>query len=103
MTTRIDAANAPLNQCSVVSVRLDHPHEHRGDPQHDEFAGLTHPPHLSNPLGLDHAPHPCPGTLGLDAKVDFLGAVAQGLRSELELLRAGMARQHADVRQLEPP
>jgi len=21
----------------VVSVRLDHPHEHRGGPQHDEF------------------------------------------------------------------
>jgi anti-sigma factor RsiW len=30
-------ANTPLDQCSVVSVRLDHPHEHRGGPQHDEF------------------------------------------------------------------
>lgn len=28
---------APMNQCSVVSVRQDHPHEHRGGPQHDEF------------------------------------------------------------------
>ena len=27
----------PLAQCSVVSVRQDHPHEHRGGPQHDEF------------------------------------------------------------------
>ena len=53
-------------------------------------AGSTHPPHLSNPLRLDHAPHPHPGTLGLDAKVDFLGAVAEGLRGALELLRAGM-------------
>ena len=32
-----DAANTPLDQCSVVSVRLDHPHEHRGGPQHDQF------------------------------------------------------------------
>jgi hypothetical protein len=32
-----DAANTPLDQCAVVSVRLDHPHEHRGGPQHDEF------------------------------------------------------------------
>jgi len=32
-----DAATAPLDQCAVVSVRLDHPHEHRGGPQHDEF------------------------------------------------------------------
>jgi anti-sigma factor RsiW len=30
-------ANTPLDQCAVVSVRLDHPHEHRGGPQHDEF------------------------------------------------------------------
>jgi len=29
--------NAPLDQCAVVSVRLDHPHEHRGGAQHDEF------------------------------------------------------------------
>ena len=32
-----DATNAPLDHCAVVSVRLDHPHEHRGGPQHDEF------------------------------------------------------------------
>ena len=32
-----DAANAPMDQCAVVSVRLDHPHEHRGGPQHDKF------------------------------------------------------------------
>ena len=32
-----DAANTPLDQCAVVSVRLDHPHEHRGGPQHDQF------------------------------------------------------------------
>ncbi len=30
-------ANAPLDQCSVVSVRQDHPHEHHGGPQHDAF------------------------------------------------------------------
>ncbi len=30
-------ANTPLDQCSVVSVRQDHPHEHHGGPQHDEF------------------------------------------------------------------
>ena len=30
-------ANTPLDQCAVVSVRLDHPHEHRGGAQHDEF------------------------------------------------------------------
>ena len=30
-------AEVPLTQCSVVSVRQDHPHEHRGGPQHDEF------------------------------------------------------------------
>ena len=29
--------NAPMDQCAVVSVRLDHPHEHRGGPQHDQF------------------------------------------------------------------
>ncbi len=29
--------NAPLDQCSVVSVRQDHPKEHHGGPQHDEF------------------------------------------------------------------
>ena len=32
-----DSANTPLDQCAVVSVRLDHPHEHRGGPQHDQF------------------------------------------------------------------
>ena len=32
-----DSANTPMNQCAVVSVRLDHPHEHRGGAQHDEF------------------------------------------------------------------
>ena len=32
-----DAANAPLDHCSVVWVRQDHPHEHRGGAQHDEF------------------------------------------------------------------
>lgn len=30
-------ANVPLEQCSVVSVRQDHPHEHHGGPQHDAF------------------------------------------------------------------
>lgn len=29
--------NAPLQQCSVVSVRQDHPHDHHGGPQHDIF------------------------------------------------------------------
>lgn len=28
---------APIEQCSVVSVRQDHPHEHHGGPQHDAF------------------------------------------------------------------
>ncbi len=28
---------AALDQCSVVSVRPDHPHEHHGGAQHDEF------------------------------------------------------------------
>jgi hypothetical protein len=27
----------PLAQCSVVAVRQDHPHEHRGGQQHDAF------------------------------------------------------------------
>lgn len=30
-------SSAPLDQCSVVSVRQDHPHEHRGGEQHDAF------------------------------------------------------------------
>lgn len=30
-------ADASLDQCSVVSVRQDHPHEHHGGPQHDAF------------------------------------------------------------------
>jgi hypothetical protein len=30
-------SNAPLDQCSVISVRQDHPHEHHGGPQHDVF------------------------------------------------------------------
>ena len=29
--------NDPLAQCAVVSVRQDHPHEHRGGAQHDAF------------------------------------------------------------------
>lgn len=27
----------PLAQCSVIAVRQDHPHEHRGGQQHDAF------------------------------------------------------------------
>jgi hypothetical protein len=30
-------ANTPLDQCSVISVRQDHPHEHRGAGKHDVF------------------------------------------------------------------
>lgn len=30
-------ANAPLDHCSVISVRQDHPHEHHGGAQHDAF------------------------------------------------------------------
>lgn len=33
----IKDANAPMDQCSVVSVRQDHPHEHHGGPEHDAF------------------------------------------------------------------
>jgi hypothetical protein len=29
--------NDPLAQCSVISVRNDHPHEHRGGVNHDVF------------------------------------------------------------------
>ena len=29
--------NDPLAQCSVISVRNDHPHEHRGAGKHDVF------------------------------------------------------------------
>lgn len=31
------AANATLDQCTVIAVRQDHPHEHHGGPQHDAF------------------------------------------------------------------
>ncbi len=30
-------SSASLDQCSVVSVRQDHPHEHHGGEQHDAF------------------------------------------------------------------
>ena len=30
-------ANATLDQCTVASVRQDHPHEHHGGPQRDAF------------------------------------------------------------------
>ncbi len=60
---------------------------------------LTHPPDLGHPLRLDHAPRPGPGTLGLDAQVDFFVAVSEGLYDALELPFVGVARQHTDVRQ----